>query len=189
MNCPNCGAVNQDGSQWCGVCGKALKRKKVVLIVFSIILLLCVPANLSQVFNTSLDRLVNHLGDLFYSSFTGPLDNVEFPFYLDFLSILVFIIRIIVALYTILSLASAISALITAPKNKPAIISKRLGITLVIAASLYCVATAIYSFIALVYIESEATVFIVTMILAPAIVQLLYSVLYLVGVKQYNGKS
>lgn len=191
MNCSNCGAVNQDGSQWCGICGKALKRKKAVLIVFSVILLLCVPANILQVFNSSLGQVVSYLSSLFYSSFTGAgsLASIQTPFYLIFLSILAVIIRITVAVYIILSLASAISALITATKNKSAIISKKLGITLVIVASLYCIATAIYSFVALAYIESEAAIFILIMILTPAIVQTVYSVLFLVGIKRYNGKS
>ena len=90
MNCPNCGAVNQDGSQWCGICGKALKRKKAVLIVFSVILLLCVPANILQVFNSSLGQVVSHLSSLFYSSFTGAgsLASVQTPFYLYWRSLL-----------------------------------------------------------------------------------------------------
>lgn len=173
MNCPNCGAVNRDGSQWCGACGKALKRKKVVLIVFSVILLWDVPGNIFEVFS---------------------------PFYLDFFP-LVFIIRIITALYSILSLASAISALITATKNKP-IISKRLGIALVIVASLGCIVRCVYFlegqayqayFETLPYTEYEVVSFVAATELPQTIIQaiqqLVFSILYLVGIKQYNGKS
>lgn len=40
MNCPNCGAENQDGSKWCGSCGKELKRKKILLLISSIMLII-----------------------------------------------------------------------------------------------------------------------------------------------------
>lgn len=49
MNCPNCGAENQDGSKWCGSCGKEIKRKKILLLVSSIILIVYSVSALLQV--------------------------------------------------------------------------------------------------------------------------------------------
>lgn len=110
MNCLNCGATNQDGSQWCGSCGKSLltpvpcsKKIDVFMLVSSILLIINSFGFIVKAFPGMLIFSFDNLHRYRRLYFTGyESREISFGIYFAFFAVAIF--AIVMSIFALLSL-------------------------------------------------------------------------------------